>query len=80
MLCPVQQPPPGSYEAAAHPAAEVLLSDQSWVPVTVLGWHRLAEPVLQPLTTNRIEWLVHLRLLDGSERWHEYVSRNLRRR
>jgi hypothetical protein len=60
--------------------AEVLMTDQSWVPVTVLAWHRLAEPFEQVITQQTITWLVQLRLDDSSEAWYEFVDLNLRPR
>ena len=30
--------PSGSHEPARHGAAEVLLTDATWLPVTVLAW------------------------------------------
>ena len=58
--------------------AEILLSDQSRAPVTVLAWHRLNKPMTQSLTNHYVDWLVQLRLADGSEGWYQYVSHNLR--
>ena len=69
---------PGAHRAARHAFAEVLLTDQTWTPVTVLAWHRLDEPFVQMLTEHRISWLVKLRLGDGSDGWYEYVSLNIR--
>jgi hypothetical protein len=48
-----------------HGAAEVLLTDATWRPVTVLAWHRLDEPFEQAITHSPITWLVQLRLGDG---------------
>ena len=71
-------PPVGAIEPARQTAADVLLSDGSWEAATVLAWHRLAQPEKQALTGHRIEWLVQLRLADGTESWHQYVSSCLR--
>jgi len=32
----------------------VVLTNQTWTPVTVLAWHRLDEPFEQVLTKHRI--------------------------
>ena len=80
MLSPATHVPPAPHEAARHSAAEVLRADQTWAPVTVLAWHRLQTPLVQPLTDNQIAWLVRIRLADGSEGWYEFVASNLRRR
>jgi hypothetical protein len=56
------------------------MTDLSWVPVTVLAWHRLAEPFEQVITQQTITWLVQLRLDDSSEAWYEFVDLNLRPR
>jgi hypothetical protein len=78
MLSPASLPPRGLSRTNRRPTAEVLLSDQTWAPVTVLAWHHLNESLVQPLTGYRVTWLVQLRLTDGSESWYEYVSRNPR--
>jgi len=77
-LAPASEVPPGSYEPVRDGAAEVLTTDQTWAPVTVLAWYRLPEPLTQILTYRRISWLVQLRLSDGSEGWYQYASANLR--
>jgi len=48
-------------------AAEVLYSDTSWRPVTVLGWARF-----------RGSWAVLIRWPDGSQDWRAYDGRSLR--
>jgi hypothetical protein len=45
-----REAPPGPHEPARHDLAEVLATDQTWVPVTVLAWHRLPEPFVQVLS------------------------------
>jgi hypothetical protein len=70
--------PPGPHEPARHRAAEVLLTDATWTPVTVLAWHRLDQPFEHVITHSRITWLVQLRLSDGSENWYDYTGLNLR--
>ena len=58
----------------------MVLTNQTWTPVTVLAWHRLDEPFEQVVIKHRVTWLVRLRLGDGSEGWYEYVGLNLRPR
>ena len=77
-LAPAGEASPGPYEAVRDSAAEVLTTDQTWVPVTVLAWYRLPEPLTQVLTYTRISWLVRLRLADGTEDWYQFASVNLR--
>lgn len=48
-------------------AAEVLYSDRSWRPVTVVAWARY-----------RASWAVLIRWADGSQDWRAYDSRSLR--
>ena len=78
MLSTASREPSGPHQPARHSAAEVLLTDATWTPVTVLAWHRLDEPFEQPLTPSRITWLVRLQLSDGSRNWYQYVSSCLR--
>jgi hypothetical protein len=78
MLSPAHEVPPEPHQRAQRITAEVLQSDQTWMPVTVLAWHRLNKPLVQPLTNHRIAWLVELRLADGSEGWYQHVAGNLR--
>ena len=77
-LAPATEAPPGPHHPAGKSAAEVLTTDQTWVPVTVLAWYRLPEPFTQVLTYRRISWLVQLRLADGTEDWYQFASVNLR--
>ena len=77
MLTPTSAPSE-PHQPARQPTAEVLLSDQAWMQVTVLAWHRLREPTVQALTGHRVTWLVRLRLADGSDNWYEYVERSFR--
>jgi hypothetical protein len=39
--------------------------------MTVLAWHKLNTPFVQPITFVRIAWLVRLRLADDSEGWYQ---------
>ena len=48
-------------------AAEVLHSDTTWRPCTVLAWAR-----------HRGSWAVLIRWPDGHEDWREYDPRNIR--
>lgn len=58
----------------------MLLSDRTWMPVTVLAWHRLEQSFVQSLTGHRVGWLVHLRLGDGGEGRFEFVALSFRQR
>jgi hypothetical protein len=77
-LAPAGEAPPGPHEAARDSGAEVLTTEQTWVPATVLAWYRLPEPLTQILTYRRISWLVQLHLADGTEDWYQFASMNLR--
>jgi hypothetical protein len=64
--------PGGECTEAAQPEAEVLNTEGKWMPVTVLAWHKLAQPYVQRITFVRITWLVKLRLADGTKGWYPH--------
>jgi hypothetical protein len=47
MLSPVTALPAGGFHPAKHSPAEVLRSDSTWAPVTVLAWYQLDERALR---------------------------------
>jgi hypothetical protein len=71
---------PGRHVPAKVTEAEVLMSDQTYVRVRVLGWHKLDQPFRQVLTDYPVIWLVQLRLEDGMVNWYEYVRPSMRPR
>ncbi len=70
--------PAGECTPAHHAQAEVLSTSGQWVPVTVLAWHQLAEPIRQRITFCIVRWLVQLRLEDGSMGWYQHTDSDLR--
>jgi hypothetical protein len=65
--------PDGECTPAQHPEAEVLNTAGQWVPVRVLAWHKLGEPVRQRITFCIITWLVQLEHGDTIG-WYEYTD------
>lgn len=65
--------PDGQVIPARHRAAEVVCRDMQWHDCQVIGFHRLAEPRRQN-PHRYVQWLIRLRLDDGSEGWYELAE------
>lgn len=77
MLRPAREPS-GQVIPARNGEAEVVCQGvPSWHHCQVIAWHRLERPRRQD-PHRYVEWLVRLRLADGTERWYEHSDGLLR--
>jgi hypothetical protein len=70
--------PAGECSPALHPEAQVLNTAGDWVPVTVIAWFKLEEPIRQRITFSVVRWLVQLQQEDGTVGWFQYTDSDLR--